>query len=118
MAKVVTATDLRTKAREVIQSAQFQGDHVIVTVFDKPAVAIIGIDDYRADYAEVIWNEDYRVPHDVTRVGGDVCDYPLARNLIQFAVALASEAIVRFVLQGQWQSYSFTLRDLRVNVEA
>jgi len=49
MAKVVTATDLRAKAREVIQSAQFQGDHVIVTVFDKPAVAIIGIDDYR-DY--------------------------------------------------------------------
>ena len=49
MAKVVTATDLRAKAREVIQSAQCQGDHVIVTVFDKPAVAIIGIDDYR-DY--------------------------------------------------------------------
>lgn len=49
MAKVVTATDLRAKAREVIQSAQFQGDHVIVTVFDKPAVAIIGINDYR-DY--------------------------------------------------------------------
>lgn len=49
MTKVVTATDLRAKAREVIQSAQFRGDHVIVTVFDKPAVAIIGIDDYR-DY--------------------------------------------------------------------
>jgi len=49
MAKVVTATDLRAKAREVIQSAQFRGDHVIVTVFDKPAVAIISIDDYR-DY--------------------------------------------------------------------
>jgi len=49
MTKVVTATDLRAKVREVIQSAQFQGDHIIVTVFDKPAVAIIGIDDYR-DY--------------------------------------------------------------------
>ena len=49
MAKVVTATDLRAKIREVIQSAQFRGDHIIVTVFDKPAVAIIGIDDYR-DY--------------------------------------------------------------------
>jgi prevent-host-death family protein len=47
MATVVTATDLRTKIREVIQRAQFQSDHVIVTVFDKPAVAIIGIDDYR-----------------------------------------------------------------------
>ncbi len=49
MATVVTATDLRTKIREVIQRAQFQSDHVIVTVFDKPAVAIIGIEDYR-DY--------------------------------------------------------------------
>jgi prevent-host-death family protein len=49
MAKMVTATDLRTRIREVIQRAQFQGDHIIVTVFDKPAVAIIGIDDY-VDY--------------------------------------------------------------------
>jgi len=47
MATVVTATDLRKKIREVIQSAQFHHDHVIVTVFDKPAVAIIGIDEYR-----------------------------------------------------------------------
>jgi len=49
MAKVVTATALRAKIREVIQRAQFQGDHIIVTVFDKPAVAIISIDDY-CDY--------------------------------------------------------------------
>jgi prevent-host-death family protein len=49
MATVVTATDLRTKIREIIQRAQFQNDHVIVTVFDKPAVAIIGINDYH-DY--------------------------------------------------------------------
>ena len=47
MATVVTATELRKKIREVIQSAQFHHDHVIVTVFDKPAVAIIGIDEYR-----------------------------------------------------------------------
>jgi len=71
-----------------------------------------------ADYAEVIWNEGYRVPHDVDVAAAGVCDYPLARNLIQFAVALASEAVIRFVLEGQRQNYSFTLRDLRVNVEA
>lgn len=70
-----------------------------------------------ADYAEVLWNEGYRVPHDVAGEGADVCDYPLARNLIQFAVALASEAVVRFVLEGQQQDHSFTLRDLRINVE-
>jgi molybdopterin/thiamine biosynthesis adenylyltransferase len=32
-----------------------------------------------ADYGEVIWDEHYRVPGDVA---GDVCDYPLARNLV------------------------------------
>ena len=51
MAKMITATDLRKRIREVIQDAQFQGDHIIVTVFDKPAVAIIGMSDYN-DYLE------------------------------------------------------------------
>jgi tRNA A37 threonylcarbamoyladenosine dehydratase len=70
-----------------------------------------------ADYAEILWNDTYRVPQDVLGNGVDVCDYPLARNLIQFAVALASEAVVRFVLEGQQEGYSFTLRDLRINME-
>jgi hypothetical protein len=70
-----------------------------------------------ADYAEVLWNQTYRVPHDVEQEGADVCDYPLARNLIQFAVALAGEAVVRFVLEDRQQNYSFTLRDLRINKE-
>lgn len=70
-----------------------------------------------ADYAEVLWNETYRVPHDAEQEGANVCDYPLARNLIQFAVALAGEAIARFVLEGRQQDYSFTLRDLRINKE-
>ncbi len=74
-----------------------------------------------ADYAEVVWNEGYhnggyRVPRDPAEAGGDVCDYPLARNLIQFAVALGGEAIVRFVLEGRQENYSFTLRDLRINI--
>jgi len=69
-----------------------------------------------ADYAEVFWNEAYRVPQD--QAGGvDVCDYPLARNLSQFAVALASEALVRYVLTATSQNFSFTLNDLRINAE-
>ncbi|MGB0388404.1 MAG: HesA/MoeB/ThiF family protein [Ardenticatenaceae bacterium] len=69
-----------------------------------------------AEYAEVLWNEGYRVPKDAQE--GDVCDYPMARNLIMFAVALASEAIMRFVLTHEQQNYSFTLRDLRINHES
>ncbi len=61
-----------------------------------------------ADYCEAIWDENYRVPNDVE---GDVCEYPLARNLVLFAVALGSELLVRNVLNGTKQNYSGTLTD-------
>ena len=64
-----------------------------------------------ADYGEIIWDERYRVPQDV---GGDVCDYPLARNLILLAVAIASEEVVRFVLNGVRQDWSVTLGDFAI----
>lgn len=64
-----------------------------------------------ADYAEAIWDEHYRVPADVL---GDVCDYPLARNLVLLAVAVASETLMRFVLDGMRQNWSATLRDFAV----
>jgi len=64
-----------------------------------------------ADYGEVIWDPRYRVPNDVA---GDVCDYPLARNLILLVVAVASEALVRFALTGAQENFSVTLRDLVV----
>lgn len=64
-----------------------------------------------ADYGEVIWDERYRVPQDVA---GDVCDYPLARNLILLVVAVASEALIRFALAGVQEDFSVTLRDLAI----
>ena len=64
-----------------------------------------------ADYAEVIWDERYRVPADGP---DDVCDYPLARNLVLLAVAVASETLVRFVLHGECGCWSATLRDFAV----
>lgn len=64
-----------------------------------------------ADYAEVIWNAAYRVPADVT---GDVCDYPLARNLVLAAVALAGETLLRFLSEGEEESRTLTLRDFAV----
>ncbi len=72
-------------------------------------------DDFRgrlfAGYAEAVWDETYRVPADTA---GDLCDYPLARNLVLLAVAVASEALVRFVADGTRQSWSLTLRDFAV----
>jgi molybdopterin-synthase adenylyltransferase len=64
-----------------------------------------------ADYGEVIWDEHYRVPRDVA---GDVCDYPLARNLVLLVVAVASEIIVRFALTGARQNRSVTLSDFAI----
>lgn len=64
-----------------------------------------------ADYGEVVWNEHYRVPADVA---GDVCDYPLARNLILLTVAVASETLIRHVLEGADENWSITLRDFAV----
>jgi molybdopterin/thiamine biosynthesis adenylyltransferase len=64
-----------------------------------------------ADYAEVVWDEQYRVPQDVA---GDVCDYPLARNVVLLAVAVASEVVIRFLLDGTRQNVSVTLGDFAV----
>lgn len=64
-----------------------------------------------SDYAEVIWEPFYRVP---SPTNDDVCDYPLARNLVLLAVAVASEAIVTFVATGKMQHYTITLKDLSV----
>lgn len=63
------------------------------------------------DYAEVIWNEIYRVP---SAAQDDVCDYPLARNLVLLTVAVACEVVASFVATGARQSFTLTLRDLAV----
>jgi molybdopterin/thiamine biosynthesis adenylyltransferase len=64
-----------------------------------------------ADYGEAVWDEQYRVPRDVA---GDVCDYPLARNLVMLTVAVASELALRFITTGEQHSRSITLRDFAI----
>lgn len=64
-----------------------------------------------SDYGEVIWDRAYRVPADVE---GDVCDYPLARNFVLMAVAVAAETLIRFALEGAREHRSITLGDFAV----
>ena len=45
---------------------------------------------------------------------GDVCDYPPARNLVTLTVAVASETLVAYELEGARGNCSATLRDLCV----
>jgi molybdopterin/thiamine biosynthesis adenylyltransferase len=62
-------------------------------------------------YLEAIWNEAYRVPSDGR---DDICDYPLARNLVLLATALASEVLINFIVTGEKQNFGATLRDWHI----
>jgi molybdopterin-synthase adenylyltransferase len=100
-----------------------KGSGVVIDAFDNSAARRLVQEHCRAaaipclhvglnaDYAEVIWDRDYRVPNDVA---GDVCDYPPARNLVLLAVAVASETLLRYVRDGRQEGWSITLRDFAV----
>lgn len=65
-------------------------------------------------YAECVWNESYKVPQEDP--DGDICDYPLARNLILVAVAMGSEEIINFCLGvKERRNLCFTLKDLKIS---
>jgi molybdopterin-synthase adenylyltransferase len=64
-----------------------------------------------ADYSEIIWNEHYRVP---SSANDDVCDYPLARNLVMLTVAVACEVIVAFVATKEQKNLTCTIGDFAV----
>jgi molybdopterin/thiamine biosynthesis adenylyltransferase len=100
-----------------------QGAGLVIDTFDNSASRQLVQDQCRAwqlpalhvglyaDYGEVIWDERYRVPRDVA---GDVCDYPLARNLVLLVVAVASESVIRWILNGVRTNCSVTLRDCAI----
>ena len=114
VAKELTAANARSVLRQ---------SDVVIDAFDNSASRRVVQDECRrtgvaclhvglyADYCEVVWDEAYRVPEDVA---GDVCEYPLARNLVLLSVAIAAETLVRYVLEGRRESHSATLRDYAV----
>ena len=62
-------------------------------------------------YSEVMWDEVYRVP---SPAQDDICDYPLARNLVTMTVAVACETLIAAVLSGERKNWTATLADLTV----
>ncbi len=64
-----------------------------------------------ADYSEIIWNQHYRIP---SAANDDVCDYPLARNLVMLTVAVACEVIVTFAGTQEQQNLTCTIGDFAV----
>lgn len=63
------------------------------------------------DYAEVVWDAAYTVP---SGAGEDVCDYPLARNLVTLTVSTLAESILTWLDNEEQQSWSLTLRDFAI----
>lgn len=64
------------------------------------------------DYGEVIWNKDYVVPEKTE--GIDVCDYPLARNIIMLTVAVLAEQVIRFCMAQKTENFAITLKDNQI----
>ena len=64
-----------------------------------------------SDYAEIIWNSTYRVP---SAANDDICDYPLARNLVTLTVATACEVAINFVATGEQKSFTITFADFAI----
>ncbi|MBD2488151.1 ThiF family adenylyltransferase [Aulosira sp. FACHB-615] len=121
---VGTKVDAKTKELTSENTSQLLKDsQLIVDVFDN-SVSRQALKDYAdqlqipcihaglaADYAEIIWNDVYRVPSDVN---DDVCDYPLARNLVMLTVAVTCEAIVSLIATEKQHNFTITLKDLHV----
>jgi molybdopterin-synthase adenylyltransferase len=119
-----TSVMAETKTLTADNAAQLlKGSALVVDVFDNSA-SRAAIKDYAdqtgvpclhaglsADYAEVIWNPVYRVPADAQN---DICDYPLARNLVMLTVAVAAEAIITLITIGEQQNYTITFKDLTI----
>lgn len=64
------------------------------------------------DYAEIIWNSSYRVPDDTDKT--DVCEYPLARNIILLATTVATEILITYLEEKRKENCVITLKDLKI----
>ncbi|MBD2204175.1 ThiF family adenylyltransferase [Calothrix sp. FACHB-1219] len=119
-----TKIDSKTKELTPANTNQLLKDsQLVIDAFDN-SIARQAVKDYAAqchipclhaglsaDYAEVIWNDVYRVPSDVN---DDICDYPLARNLVMLTVAVACEAVISFIATAEQRNFTITLKDMTV----
>lgn len=120
-----TKIEIQTKKLTATNAAQLlKNTNLVIDTFDNSFSRKI-VKDYclnsnlpcfhaglTADYAEIIWNDIYKVPSDVN---DDICDYPLARNLVILTVAVASEVAIQFIISRKLSNYTITFKDLQVN---
>lgn len=79
----------------------------------KVPVLHCGLSEVEGSYGEIIWNEYYKVPQDG---GEDVCDNPMARNIILLTTIVACEEIIDFCLSKppRKKNWAITLKDLKI----
>jgi tRNA A37 threonylcarbamoyladenosine dehydratase len=98
--KIVVDCFDNTQSRSILKAF---GDHNRVPVIH---AGVVG------GYGEVVHNAVYKVPEETG--AADVCDYPLARNLVTLTVSVLSEEVVRMILGKPPRSVSITLEDLAI----
>lgn len=123
--KVVNCVDKQLRANNA--QKLLKGHDIVVDVFDNwesrrlvndacfclkiPCVHAGMSDD---GFAEIKWNDKYKIPK-VEVEQEDICDYPLAANLVHFTVAVLAESIVQHVTTGKYLNREITLKDIGVH---
>lgn len=123
--KSILTIDKELRANNV--NKLFKGQELIVDVFDnwesrkivkhaceamKLPCVHAGMSD--SGFAEIKWNDNYKIPHVETKQN-DICDYPLAANLVHLTVSVLAEVIVQFITAGDKISREITLKDIGVH---
>lgn len=123
--RVITAVDKELRKNNA--DKLLRGHDVVVDVFDNWKSRSI-VKETSADlltpvihagmsddgFAEVKWGNYYNIPTKQVEQE-DVCDYPLAANLVHMTVAVLEEAIVQYVADEKFLNREITLKDLKIH---
>ena len=64
-------------------------------------------------YSEIKWDDYYKIP-EVEAEQEDICEYPLACNLVYNTVSLASEVICQYIDSDIRNNCTFTVNDISI----
>lgn len=65
-------------------------------------------------FSEIKWNDHYKIP-ELEKEQKDICDYPLAANLVHITSAILAEVITQFIIHFEINNKEITLRDIKVH---
>jgi len=120
----ITVKDVCKKLEDLNVGKLLNKDSIVIDCFDNPESRKL-IYDYckknnieclhiglSMDCAEITWNENYVIPK---RSGEDICEYPMARNIIMFSVIVGTESIIGYLRDDIKNDYMVSLNDMKVS---